>query len=192
MPSLSLRNWSLVRIKELHQIEHAHKMVGGIHRGRRYATQQINQAYVMLLSSQFQGFCRDLHSECVDHIAGAIHPVAFSQALRAEFSLNRKLSAGNPNPGNIGADFNKFGMELWSAVYGLDARNRGRRALLETVVEWRNAIAHQDFPPAGIQGRTTLQLQQIRSWRRALDMLAAGFDVVLSKHVGGVTGVAPW
>ena len=26
-----------------------------------------HHAYAMLISSQFQGFCRDFHSECVDY-----------------------------------------------------------------------------------------------------------------------------
>ncbi len=65
MPSLSLQKWETIRSSELDEIENAHSSVGGTTRGRRYGTQQINQAYAVLLSSQFQGFCRDLHSECV-------------------------------------------------------------------------------------------------------------------------------
>ena len=56
MPSNSLRNWHSIRAIALDEIESAHRMVGGSGPGRRYATQQINQAYAMLLSSQFQGF----------------------------------------------------------------------------------------------------------------------------------------
>jgi hypothetical protein len=58
MPSLSLQKWMSVRVGELDETENAHRTVGGIQPGRKYATQQINQAYVMLLSSQFQRFCR--------------------------------------------------------------------------------------------------------------------------------------
>jgi hypothetical protein len=66
MPSNSPRKWSGERSDALDEIQNAHAMVGGTDRGRRYATQQINYAYAALLSSQFQGFCRDLHSECID------------------------------------------------------------------------------------------------------------------------------
>ena len=68
MPSYSLNRWSSERSEALDEIENAHLSVGGTARGRRYATQQINHAYATLLSAQFQGFCRDLHSECVEHI----------------------------------------------------------------------------------------------------------------------------
>lgn len=66
MPSQSLVHWSSKRSVGLEEIESAHRSVGGTGRGRRYATSQINQAYVVILSSQFQGFCRDLHSESTD------------------------------------------------------------------------------------------------------------------------------
>src|SRR5271155_4208753 len=68
MPSESLRRWNDVRIHALNEIEGAHESVGGSERGRRYATQQINYAYAAILSSQFQAFCRDLHSESVDYL----------------------------------------------------------------------------------------------------------------------------
>jgi hypothetical protein len=53
MPSLALQEWSVQRAKALDEIEHAHRSVEGRGPGRRYLTQQINQAYAVLLSSQF-------------------------------------------------------------------------------------------------------------------------------------------
>jgi hypothetical protein len=72
MPSLALQDWSARRAAALDEIEHAHRSVGGTGPGRRYLTQQINQAYAVLLSSEFQGFCRDLHMECADHLVVVI------------------------------------------------------------------------------------------------------------------------
>ena len=63
MPSKALRRWINSQAAALDQMENAHASVGGKGRGRRYTTDQINQAYAVLLASQFQGFCRDLHSE---------------------------------------------------------------------------------------------------------------------------------
>ena len=68
----------------------SHLRVGGSQRGRRFATRQINYAYVTLLSSQFQGFCRDLHSESIDHIVGLV-PAHLQTFLRAEFLFGRSL-----------------------------------------------------------------------------------------------------
>ncbi len=46
-------------------------------------------------------------------------------------------------------------MDLWNDVYSLHARNRRRRELLESLMDWRNAIGHQDFKPA-LKGQTTI------------------------------------
>ena len=51
MPSVSLRRWNADRAATLGEIEDAHHSVGGDRRGRRYATQQIKHAFVVLLSS---------------------------------------------------------------------------------------------------------------------------------------------
>src|SRR5204862_5713960 len=102
MPSLAFQHWLGVRLAALDEIENAHRLVGGTGPGRRYATQQINQAYAMLVVAQYQGFCRDLHSECVDHLLRPVTSASLLLVLRTEFLTNRKLDRGNPNPGNIG------------------------------------------------------------------------------------------
>src|SRR5687768_118583 len=119
-------------------------MVGVTERGRRYATQQINHAYAALLSSQLQGLGRDLHSECIEQIVTAVPP-QLQQMLRVEFLLNRNLDRGNAHPGAIGSDFNRLGIDLWRDVYNLAETNRRRNQLLQELIDWRNAIAHQDF-----------------------------------------------
>jgi hypothetical protein len=192
MPSISYHRWRITRIAALDELEDAHRSVGGTGRGRRYATQQINQAYAVLLSSQFQGFCRDLHSECVDHLVRSVTPQAFRTALRQLLTQDRRLDRGNPNPGNIGADFGRLGIQFWPEVRALDNRNQARQALLERLNQWRNAIAHQDFDPADLGGRTTLTLAQVRQWRRACVALAPAFDEAMRTHIQALTGTDPW
>jgi len=153
MASKSLIKWNGDRAKALDEIEHAHLRVGGSRRGRRFATQQINHAYVTLLSSQFQGFCRDLHSESIDHIVGLV-PANMQTFLRAEFLFGRSLDRHNPQPGAIGSDFNRLGIDFWAVIYALSPQNQRRREILEELNRWRNAIAHQDFDEVG--GNQTL------------------------------------
>jgi hypothetical protein len=177
----------------LDEIENAHRAVGGTRPGRRHATQQINQAYAVLLSSQFQGFSRDLHTEGVGHLVAAVTPASFGFGLRSEFLWGRKIDRGNPNPGNLGADFNRLGFDLWPEVIAADARNSQRRQFLEDLNVWRNAIAHQDFTgplPGG--GRPILHLSRVQNWRKACDGLARSFDDVLGAFIQRITGVAPW
>src|SRR5579884_3163239 len=127
MSSLALQQWLTRRAKHLAEIEAAHRGVGGSGRGRRFRTEQINHAYTMLLSSQFQGFCRDLHSESANAILAHARSAAFRSILGPALKQGLKLSAGNPNPGNIGSDFGRFGLLLWTEAQSLNRRT----------VEWK-------------------------------------------------------
>lgn len=191
MPSNALFRWNGERGEALDEIENAHAMVGGTERGRRYATQQINFAYATLLSSHFQGFCRDLHSECIDHLTGVVPP-HLQALMRTEFIWNRSLDRGNPHPGAIGADFNRLAVDLWTDVYRLDARNERRRELLRELVGWRNAIAHQDFDSVSPGGSAALHLARVRAWRSAVNALARYFDQAMCSYLQVLLGAAPW
>jgi hypothetical protein len=191
MPSASLHVWTTARAATLDEIEAAHRSVGGHGPGRRTATQQINYAYAVLLSAQFQGFCRNLYSECVDFAVAAIVPVAFQEPLQEEFIYNRKLQRGNPNPGNIGEDFNRLGLAFWDAVAAMDLKSATRRRQLEDLNLWRNAIAHQDFDSTALGG-AALPLDRVRAWRAACHGLALTFDDVMRVYLQHLTGTAPW
>jgi hypothetical protein len=202
MPSGSLNQWTRTRVPQLNQMEDAHRSVGGADRGRRYATMQINHAYVMLLSSHFQGYCRDLHSECVNNLISKVEvPGVASLDLRnilhVEFLLKRKLDVGNPSPGNLGEDFNRFGLNLWASLKALDARNASRQNLLEELNAWRNAIAHQNFNPVKVNSAIYafppyLRLKKVRDWRQTCERLTEQLDQVMGRHIGVLMGNPPW
>jgi hypothetical protein len=191
MPSNSLLRWRGERAATLDEIEAAHARVGGSERGRRYATQQIDRAYAVLLSSEFQGFCRDLYSECVDHVV-ADAPVHLHALVRAQFLWGQPFSRGNPQAAAIGSDFGRLGLPFWDLVYVIHAHNRRRKALLDELMVWRNAIAHNNFDLAVFGPEPILQLQQVRRWRSALNGLCDGFDKVLRDYLTGILGAAPW
>jgi hypothetical protein len=189
--SKALAHWQGARSRALDQISSAHARVGGTSRGRRYATEQINHAYAMLLSSQFQGFCRDLHSECADFAVGFV-PAPYREILRSLLVDGRKIDRGNPNPGNIGSDFGRFGVEFWTEVRADRHGNDRRQEILMDLNEWRNAIAHQDFH-AGLPGGTaTLHLQTVQAWRRAISRLAVSFDSIMRNYLYSLTNTYPW
>ncbi len=194
MPSRSLRQWQTTARTALDEIAAAHAAIGGTQRGRRYATQQINQAYAMMLSSQFQGFSRNLHSEAVDLLcAQPLLPPRDQRLdiLRVRLTEGRKLDSGNPNPGNIGSDFNRLGIEFWRMLKRNPA-NEARCKSLERLNDWRNAIAHQDFNPDRLGGRSTLLLQDVRQWRATCEELATEFDAVIANHLAIILGAMPW
>jgi len=191
MSSNSLQRWKGERATALNEIEAAHTQVGGSQRGRRYATQQINRAYVVLLSSEFQGFGRDLYSECVDHIVAAA-PSHLRTLMRDQFFWGQPFGRGNPQASAIGSDFGRFGRPFWEDVYAQHAQNRRRKVMLDELMTWRNAIAHNDFDPDVFGPNPALHLRQVRRWRSALRGLSDGFDRVLRDHLTGILGGAPW
>jgi hypothetical protein len=192
MPSAAYDLWQRERLPALDELESAHQSVGGVGRGRRYATQQINQAYAVLLSSQFQGYCRDLHTECVDHIIQTSVALALQRTIQVQLVQGRRLDHGNPNPGNIGADFGRFGVQFWDHVRRFDWRTDARRVGLEELNSWRNAIAHQDFTSSRLGGQRRLILARVRRWRRCCEGLVPSFEAALYAYLSQVTGTAPW
>jgi len=149
-------------------------------RRRRHGAQQINHAYAVLLASQFQGFCRDLHTESANLIASAVQPAVLRTVMLDRLIQGRKLDSENPNPGNIGEDFLRFGVRFWPEVSRDDRRNPARQALLAELNQWRNAIARQDFTRIG---SPSLRLQQVSRWRAACQGLAQSFDAVLGRAI---------
>lgn len=192
MASRAFQRWRSAAQVSLDEIEAAHRAIGGTAPGRRYATQQLNYAYAVLLSSQFQRFCRELHTEAADALVATPVPDPRHTILLARLIEGRKLDSGNPNPGHIGSDFGRFSMTFWSPVEQLDPRNADRRAKLESLNLWRNAIAHQDFDPSKFPAGSVLRVSTIRAWRSACNGLAASFDEVVCRHLAGIIGRRPW
>ncbi len=156
--------------------------------------QQLKQAYVFLLSSQFQGYCRDLHTECVDYLVQSITPTQLRTACRNALTQDRKLDRGNPDHGNLGADFGRLVPTFWAEVDRVDPPNpRGptSKDSLDGLRACRNAVAHQDFSPSAL-ALTTLRLPAVRAWHRACERLAGTFDEVMRQHIQSVNGFPPW
>jgi hypothetical protein len=174
-------------------MEAAHAAVGGTGPVRRHATQQINQAYAVMLSSQFQLFCRDLHTEAADVLTQTARaPDVRLTILRAAITEGRKLDSGNPNPGNIGSDFDRLGFSFWGELNLTFPDMTRWRNSLEELNRWRNAIAHQDFDPVRLGGLTTLRLERVRVWRRGCNLLANRFERVTGIYLSRIIGHSPW
>ncbi len=192
MHSVALQSWTTARAAALDEFEEIHRSIGRAGRGTKPARQQINQAFVLMLSGQFQGFCRDLHSESVECLVRWLQPASAVSLLRAEFLFSRKLDIGNPNAGNIGSDFNRLGLDLWKALHQHNASMQMHREALATMNEWRNAIAHQSFDPVRLGGSSVLLHSQVKSWRKSCDQLSDAFDVLMARHLQSITGTLPW
>ncbi len=127
----------------------------------------------------------------MDHVV-VTAPVATQGVIRTQFLSARSLDRGNPQAGGIGSDFGRFGLPFWDEVYALHAWNERRRELLDDLIRWRNAIAHDDFEPAVFGPHPVLQLGEVQAWRSALNSLCRWFDSVMRHHLNGMLGAEPW
>lgn len=191
MPSQALNRWLFERAAVLDGLLDSFGVIRGSGRVHRTAIQHLSRSFAVVLSAEFQGFCKDLHRECAAHFA-ALVPAAIEDVVLQQFLAQRLLDRGNPNPGNIGADFNRLGLKLFDEARQADPRVPGWRGILDYLNEWRNAIAHSDYSATRVADHPHLGVGQLRSWRSACNQLAAVFDRVLGRYLETKTGVKPW
>ena len=151
--------------------------------------QESLQGYVMLRSGHFQGFCRDLYTECAQ-ICAATVPAGLLATMQAQFAAQLKLNTGNPTVENIRKDFERFGFLL--DLPGAHPANRVRLTHLAHLNFWRNAVAHQKASPLPAGVPAVLTLADIQVWRASCDGLAISLDDIRHDQLLRILGVAPW
>jgi hypothetical protein len=192
MPSDALLDWQTVRLPSLQNVEADCIHLEALHAAIPDRAQEYIRSYAVLLNAEFQGFCRELHSECAQRLVDSINPIALRGVLRWQCLYGRKLDTGNPSPSNLGADFNRYGLDFWPAVLAVDPSHAVRRHRLAMLGAWRNAIAHHDYDAAELGGTITLTIAQVRDWRIDCHSLAIAFDEVVRIHLHATTGASPW
>lgn len=198
MGSKALAKWQTVRQHELDELLAAHAKVGGSGPGRRYATEQLNHAYLVAVAAQFQGFCRDLHSEAVSALAAAAPKL--QTILLVTLTRNRRLDQGNATEGSIAEDFGRIGMEkFWDrvAANGGVALTKARRKRLDQMNLWRNAIAHDNFEQNQsrldrLDGHLRPRLAEAKRCRTACRLLAVQIEGAVAFFLTQVVGSSPW
>jgi hypothetical protein len=144
------------------------------------------RGYVLLLSAHFQGFCRDLHTECGLVIVSKLRP-SLRLLIQTHLTTHRKLDHGNPSFDAIRDDFERFGLGLDLAA--ADPANPARLTDLSRLNRWRNIAAHQGTPTA-TAGLLTLPL--VQAWRASCDGLAASLDAFMYNRLLRVLKRKPW
>ena len=183
MPSAALQHWTTDRTLRLMAVD-AH--CGNPAPANPLLVEESLRAYVMLLSGHFQGFCRDLYTECSQVITAAA-PVNLQFALQTQLAAEMKLESGNPTVEAIRKDFERFGFTL---DFSLEPANGPRLTHIGQLNKWRNAVAHQKpAPPAGVP---PLTLAEVQGWRTSCDELAAWLDGFMYNKMSGILGSAPW
>lgn len=195
VPSTSRQNWESEAKAAFEEIENAHEAVGGTKPGRRFVTQQLNYAYVVLLAARFQGFARSLHTQTADVIAAGAHSPSYRVILLESLTHNRALDKQNAQPNAIAEDFDRFGLDVWSKMDAARHDNDERRKKLWAVVEWRNAIAHHDIDAKLAKGTLNpdkITLSTCKAWRSALNVLARSLDKVAADQCEALGLNRPW
>ncbi len=197
MPSSALTSWRKRRNERLDDLLRAHRSVGGSARGRRWRTTTLNEALLLRLAAEFQGFARDLHPDACDVFAEWTAPSnpTLRQVVRARLIEGRELERGNAHPGSIGADFGRLGFDVWPALAVRDGRTAAHNRSLERLNDVRNGLAHaNEAKLAKLRAEgVTFALGTYRKWRRDLDILADNLDAETAAQLGRLFGrQGPW
>jgi hypothetical protein len=200
LASAALKSWQGDRKSRLDELFAAHAKVGGTVTGgpgRRWNTEQLNWALILKISAEFQGFARDLHDLSAERFADWVAPGNghVRHTVRTTLVKGRQLNRGNATTQNLRADFGRFGVNTWTELRKLDARNDQRAQLLDDLQSARNAIAHGDedtFQQLHDRGYK-LNLADARKWHRAVNGLTAGMDRIMANHLARLFAQAkPW
>jgi hypothetical protein len=188
MPSGSLKTWQTVRLTSLGHVDaQCTACVAAVPPNPHLIDENL-RAYVLLLAAHFQGFCRDLYTECAQIIVSKVRRPALEVLFQAQFSARRELDYSNAHFGTIVKDFNRFGFDARATLNALPGAP-GLKADLHHLNQWRNAAAHQNVVlPAG----GPLTVPMIQGWRKSCDTLATALDRIMYDELRVRLRRRPW
>jgi hypothetical protein len=186
MPSASLQQWRNDRMPRLAAVAGQCAACLALVPPQPALAEESLRGYVLLLSAHFQGFCRDLHTECAQTVVSRSRPTLQALIL-AQFTAHRKLDHGNPNLQALREDFQRFSfvLDLGSA----DPANPARLTDLGELNRWRNVAAHHGAIPTGL---SPLSLPLLGTWRSSCDGLATSLDAIMYNQMRSILRRAPW
>lgn len=189
MPSAAFLHWQADRFVRLNQVEaHCIDVSASIPPNAAFAEETL-RGYVLHLSAHFQGFCRDLYTECSQIWIAAI-PEDFRETARSQFLSQLTLDKGNPSYENIKRDFNRFAIQLDLQM----AHPQGFQRVTDLghLNDWRNKAAHQGKQPLGGGAPLSLTLPVVQGWKASCDGLADSLDDIMRNELQRILGVDPW
>ena len=187
MASASLGIWRSDRLVRIGEFEKQCASTSSLSPPNVSLEEENLRGLIMLLSAHFQGFCRDLYTECTMILSARIRNGAIKVLFQEQFTAHRRLDQGNPNLESIRKDFERFGFTL-DLPAADPANNPSRITHLGLLNRLRNVAAHDGrVPPGGIPRLVTIQ-----GWRDSCDGLARSLDVVMYNKLHSLLGKPPW
>src|SRR5271170_5802963 len=111
VPSAALTRWLNDRMPRLNEVDaHCTAILALVPSNPTFFDETL-RGFVLHLSAHFQGFCRDLYTECSQIMIAAI-PAGLQATSQVQFSSQLALEKRNPNHDTIKQDFNRFGFLL--------------------------------------------------------------------------------
>lgn len=185
MPSQSLKQWRNDRMPRLQEVENQCAATSSLVAANPRLADENLRGYTVLLSAHFQGFCRDLHTECSMFLGSLIRRSDLKILIQAQFYNHRALDQGNANLDNLRKDFKRFDLNF---DLSKDPANQSLLSDLAVLNKWRNIVAHQgDVPSPGFPNLTTL-----RSWQSSCDSLATSLDKMMYNRLRALGSKRPW
>lgn len=173
----ALQNWRSVRLERLDRLLAAHPDVAGSTTDPA-VTREWTRALVLLLASEFQGFCRDLHDEVANAIGrgAAGNDERLRKRICSGLTMSRGLDRRSADVQTLNHDFYRLGSELSTrlaqqypdeAAAWLD----GLRYLHKA----RNGVIHDDDISVrkAEDAGWVLRIDSARRWRKLLDEVAS-------------------
>jgi hypothetical protein len=194
--------WFGSRRANIDELLRAHATIGSVGRGAgpgrpsAGGTEQLNEALVLRVTTEFQGFVRDLIDlATIKIVRGSGCGPAYQAQIIAAMTRNRMIDRGNPRLDAIEADLNRLGLrairqqlERNNVNYAADV------ARLQQLVELRNAVAHDDqdkLRSLSRSGTRATKLFVIGS-RACLGRIAKALDRVVWDHLLASFSTDPW
>ncbi len=187
--------WTTTRSDDIDRVFDVHHKLTGRSAGRRWEAEHLIGAIVARLVAEFQGYCRDLHDEAVDHVVGrlGVTDPGLLALTRAAYIRDRDLNKGNPTWNALKNDFERLGMQFQKDMNDQFKSTPALRKKLSDLLYARNAFVHaDDVKLIDCRNRNVLWLRQMRIWRAALNRLVGSIDTATSAHLKVLTGQNPW
>lgn len=187
MPSAALLKWQNDRLPSLLQVDGQCAASVAASPPNLALIDENYRGYVLLLAAHFQGFCRDLHTECAQIIASRVRP-SLAILFQSQFSARRELDRSNANARSIIEDFSRFGFDMKAQLSGIVGATV-LKADLHLLNEWRNAAAHHNttLPSSG-----PLTVPLIQGWRNSCTSLATALDNIMYNQLKARLRRRPW
>lgn len=195
MTSPALTTWQSSRLSRLDRLIALHPDSAGSTTDPAVA-EEWTQALVLRLSSEFQGFCRDLHNDLARTIARAL--TGWDEKTRslvfAGLTRGRALEQKSASAETIRADFDRLSVDLLLLLSTHPRAGPQWTGELGQLHRARNGVVHDDpdkIKKLKKEGRE-LSLATVIRWRNWVDGLVEAMDDVTSSRMSELFGMIRW